>query len=328
MSRLTQDTWPDQEDTDAASETNYSEDEDESYIEIHDEAHLASANKALDNSENDKLWADFSGFDLKSPAARKLRKKLREYAIRKRGFEAYERQLEIAIAIALGFDVLCSVRTGAGKSLVYQMLTSLGKKEDGIMILIFPLTALIEEQTKVFNDMGVPAIGLTSDSLEGHGDKVWHDLHKGAYRVVITSPEHLLEEGSPFWHTLCNGDLKRHPFLSKLVGIVVNEAHVIYKWGESGFRLMYRHIGRLRAHFPKAPFLLLSATMTPPVRAYVHKVIGLAKPAWLFKSEMFRKNLRLIVAPLNFNPAQAKHPSSYGLRFQKTKTKSISPQRR
>lgn len=196
------------------------------------------------------------------------------------------------------------MRTGAGKSLVFQLLLGIDKK--ATMLVISPINALIEEQVALFNKLGIPAVGIIDDGLDGHIDEVWENIHKGKYRVVCTGPERLLHTGSPFWHYLLSGDVKRHPFLSRLVAIVIDEAHVVHKWGESNFRIEYRNINALRSHFEGVPFLLLSATMTSSVKNYVHQTVGLAFPTYELKSSMFRSDLRLVACEMQSSATSLK----------------------
>ena len=80
-------------------------------------------------------------------------------------------------------------------------------------------------------------------------------IHRGKYQVVITSPE----------NALCATHLK--PLLTTHsrkynLTIIIDEAHCIKKWGESGFRKDYSNIGRLRAFVGEGvPFAAVSATL-------------------------------------------------------------------
>jgi superfamily II DNA helicase RecQ len=49
--------------------------------------------------------------------------------------------------------------------------------------------------------------------------------------------------------------------------LILDEAHVVKKWGETGFRKDYLSCGNLRAFVPQdVPFLACSATLTPDTR--------------------------------------------------------------
>lgn len=49
-----------------------------------------------------------------------------------------------------------------------------------------------------------------------------------------------------------------------LIGIVVDETHLVMDWG-SEFRPGYQRLGKLRAIFPNAMVLALTATATKPM---------------------------------------------------------------
>jgi superfamily II DNA helicase RecQ len=58
--------------------------------------------------------------------------------------------------------------------------------------------------------------------------------------------------------------------------VIVDEAHVIRKWGESGFRKDYNELGYLRSFVPTdVPFAAYSATMTAETREVVKKSLHL-----------------------------------------------------
>jgi ATP-dependent DNA helicase RecQ len=47
--------------------------------------------------------------------------------------------------------------------------------------------------------------------------------------------------------------------------IAIDEAHCVSQWGHD-FRPAYLKISKLRTHFPKVPFLALTASATPKVK--------------------------------------------------------------
>jgi superfamily II DNA helicase RecQ len=88
---------------------------------------------------------------------------------------------------------------------------------------------------------------------------------QGKYQVIITSPE----------NTISATHLK--PFLTKehadrSLKIIVDEAHSIKKWGESGFRKAWYEIGLVRAFVgSEVPFAAFSATLSPEALETVRK---------------------------------------------------------
>ena len=140
---------------------------------------------------------------------------------------------------------------------------------------------------------GIRAAELTSEGLRRNPD-TWKLLDPGKYQVIFATPEILLSPRSFFWHRMAAW--KTHPFLKRLSAIVLDEAHCVWKWGESGFRSDYKNIGNLRVYFPKTPFLLLSATMAPNVLTYLHTTLGLGHPTVLQKRSIVRSNLKVLFA--------------------------------
>ncbi|KAI5781358.1 P-loop containing nucleoside triphosphate hydrolase protein, partial [Peziza echinospora] len=93
-------------------------------------------------------------------------------------------------------------------------------------------------------------------------------------------------------------------FIKNLKAIAINEAHCIWKWGESGFRPEYKNLGTLRALFPKVPIGVFSATMVRSVLSYVHTSLGMNNPSYIYQQTTSRDNISLVVARI-------KHPKSY-----------------
>jgi superfamily II DNA helicase RecQ len=122
-------------------------------------------------------------------------------------------------------------------------------------------------------------------------DKLIHISYK--YPVLFASPEMLLTPASYFWHKMAP-NAKTNKFLKRLSAFVIDEVRMIWKWGESGFRPAYRNIGNLKTYFPRTPFLLLSATIAPNVRGYIHRSVGLAEPTYIMKRTIERPNIRLV----------------------------------
>jgi superfamily II DNA helicase RecQ len=157
-------------------------------------------------------------------------------------------------------------------SVLFQLLTAYS---NSTQIVISPLLGLIDEQVAFMNSIGVAAVALTGNNLS-HEPQLWKDINNGKYRILFASPEMLLTPASYFWHKMAP-NAKTNKFLKRVSAFILDEAHMIWKWGESGFRAAYRNIGTLKTYFPTTPFLLLSATIAPNVRGYIHKSVGLAE---------------------------------------------------
>ena len=85
-----------------------------------------------------------------------------------------EYQKSAVIAVLQGKDVFLSQPTGAGKSLVYQMLPFAVEKllghEDMFVLVVSSLVSLIRDQTMILKKLGIAYFCLSSDL------RFFHDL--------------------------------------------------------------------------------------------------------------------------------------------------------
>lgn len=65
--------------------------------------------------------------------------------------------------------------------------------------------------------------------------------------------------------------MEYHPFKTRLLCIIFDEAHCISRWGT--FRQQYRDVGRLRYFLPKTPFYATSATLPQKVLNDVRDIL-------------------------------------------------------
>lgn len=122
-------------------------------------------------------------------------------------------------------------------------------------------------------------------------------MEKGDYSAVFTTPEQLLSPASYFWHKIAP-EAKTGQWASRIICFVVDEGHLVWRWGWTLFRKTYLQIGTLRSYFEDVPFLVMSATLAPNVRAYVHKVLDLHRPTILVRRSIARRNLDIHVVPI------------------------------
>ncbi|MFQ5810739.1 MAG: RecQ family ATP-dependent DNA helicase, partial [Armatimonadota bacterium] len=166
---------------------------------------------------------------------------------------------------------------GAGKSLCYQLPAAI---LPGTFLVISPLIALMKDQVDALRARGkVRAAYINSSlSLQQQMD-VEREMQRGVYDLVYVAPERL--RSSRFREALQGCPLAR---------VVVDEAHCISEWGHD-FRPDYLHIGDVFSGDDRAPFLALTATATPRVRADVLARLGIAE-ARLVALSVDRPNLR------------------------------------
>ena len=136
-----------------------------------------------------------------------------------------EYQKSAVIAVLQGKDVFLSQPTGAGKSLVYQMLPFAVEKllghEDIFVLVVSPLVSLIRDQTMILKKLGIAYFCLSSD--DGRPVTI-KDLKDGCPRIIFASPEALLHT---YRYVMRHKDIQQ-----RLAAVVVDESHCIVKWYE------------------------------------------------------------------------------------------------
>ncbi|KAA8523341.1 hypothetical protein F0562_009764 [Nyssa sinensis] len=191
------------------------------------------------------------------------------------------RQLEAIEAVISGRDCFCLMPTGGGKSMCYQ-IPALSKT--GIVLVVCPLIALMENQVMALKEKGIAAEYLSSTQTAEARNKIHEDLECGkpSLRLLYVTPELIATPG----------------FMSKLTRIhargllnliAIDEAHCISTWGHD-FRPSYRKLSSLRSRLPNVPILALTATAVPKVQKDVIESLCLQDPLVL-KSSFDRPNI-------------------------------------
>ncbi len=176
-------------------------------------------------------------------------------------------QLPLIEAILSGRDALGILPTGGGKSICYQVpAIAFGH----CTLVISPLIALMEDQTRALKARGISAAALTSALAPDAFEEVLRQFRAGELTILFVSPERL---GSPRF--LAAAKAVRIPFLA------VDEAHCISEWGDD-FRPAYRRIPDFVSRLPKRPVLAaFTASASPEVRRDIRKNLSLTDPFFL-----------------------------------------------
>ena len=110
--------------------------------------------------------------------------------------------------------------TGFGKSLIYQIAPLVAKKlglfENPLLIVVSPLLALMQDQIREAN-----RLGLTAFQLGVHAES---DILSGRGQLIFGSPEQWMLNKK--WRDMLSSDA----FKDNIMGIVVDEVHLTYKW--------------------------------------------------------------------------------------------------
>jgi len=203
------------------------------------------------------------------------------------GFERFRPGQEAVVRDALaGRDLLAVMPTGGGKSLCFQLPALL---QPGVMVVISPLIALMQDQVRLLADMGIAATFLNSTLSAAEAGQRLQALRRGETRLLYAAPERLLSSGfiDSVLRPLAEG--------GGLSAFTVDEAHCVSEWGHD-FRPEYRQLGRLREAFPQVPFLAFTATATPRVREDILRQLALREPA-VHVASFNRPNLYYAVRP-------------------------------
>lgn len=160
-------------------------------------------------------------------------------------------QEEVIQAVLDNRDTLALMPTGGGKSICFQVPTLM---RPGITLVITPLIALMKDQVKQLQNLGIKAVAVHSGMSSREIDIKLDNCIYGDLKFLYLSPERLKSE-------LFRSRLPR----MNVQLLVVDEAHCISQWGFD-FRPTYRNIAEIRNIIPNVSFLALTATATSKVK--------------------------------------------------------------
>eukprot|EP00794_Sanderia_malayensis_P014543 gene14543-16046_t len=182
-----------------------------------------------------------------------------------------------------GKDVFVNLPTGFGKSMIFQAipvvadLLGIKPRNTSIVVVISPLIALMNDQVKYLQHLGISATSVTDEN----GDCTIEDIMNGKYTHIYGSPECLLS--TSVWRGL----FKCKRMQTCLVGVAVDEAHCISQWGltkrgskkgEVPFRRWYGNLGELRSLAPDhVKMIVITATATSKTRSAIFECLSLGK---------------------------------------------------
>lgn len=210
------------------------------------------------------------------------------------GFAAFRPGQQAIVEDALaGRDLLAVMPTGGGKSLCFQLPALL---MPGVMVVVSPLIALMQDQVRLLEDNGIAATFLNSSLKPGEASERMAALLRGEIKLLYLAPERLLMAD------FLEGFLPRLKETQGLSAFTIDEAHCVSEWGHD-FRPEYRQMHLLRRHFPQVPVLAFTATATPRVRADIVKQLALDDAA-IHIASFDRPNL--------FYSVSAKSSKTYG----------------
>jgi ATP-dependent DNA helicase RecQ len=188
-------------------------------------------------------------------------------------------QEEVIGRVLAGRHTLAVMPTGAGKSLCYQ-LPAIAR--DGTALVISPLIALMHDQIRSANAIGLRAASLTS--ADADREQTVRRFEAGELDLLYVAPER------------ATGDAFRR-LISRvsLALIAIDEAHCVSEWGHD-FRPDYRQLKPLLDENSDVPRLALTATADRRTRADILTQLRIAEDG-LVIAGFDRPNIRYHVRP-------------------------------
>lgn len=204
------------------------------------------------------------------------------HAILKRvfGFDHFRgAQEQVIRRVVAGKHTLAVMPTGAGKSLCYQ-LPALARRETALVIS--PLIALMHDQIRSANAIGLRAASLTS--ADADRERTVQRFKAGELDLLYVAPERATGEA-----------FRRDVGRVNLSLIAIDEAHCVSEWGHD-FRRDYRQLKPLLDDNGNVPRLALTATADERTRADILTQLGIPEDG-LIVAGFDRPNIRYHVRP-------------------------------
>jgi ATP-dependent DNA helicase RecQ len=182
-------------------------------------------------------------------------------------------------------NVFVIAATGSGKSLCFQGLPHLlkitGNSSKIVVLVISPLTWLIQDQITKLSGLGYQVANLSAEGLS------LDEVSKGTYTFVYATPEVL--KGKKL-------EVIQQLYLKQFLCLIaVDEAHCVLNWGDS-FRKDYQLLRRVVPLFTGVPVVALTATASPEVRDQIAKAVGLRNYSAVVQTQA-RENVFIDLRP-------------------------------
>ena len=196
------------------------------------------------------------------------------------GFNQFhDDQWETIDRILGGERVLLIEKTGFGKSLCFQYPATVFT---GTTIIFSPLIALMRDQVKKLNGLGITARCINSEQAPEENTQIIEDAKNGRVKILYIAPERL--QNKEFFEATSRMNLSM---------VVVDEAHCISVWGHD-FRTAFRRIIKLIELLPRQlPVLATTATATKTTETDVAAQIG--GKITVLRGNLMRENFNLNV---------------------------------
>jgi ATP-dependent DNA helicase RecQ len=197
-------------------------------------------------------------------------------------------QEQVVDRVLAGQHTLAVMPTGAGKSLCYQ-LPAIAR--EGTALIISPLIALMHDQVRSANAIGLKAASLTSADTDR--EQTVERFKAGELDLLYVAPERATADS-----------FRRLVSRVELALIAIDEAHCVSEWGHD-FRPDYRQLKPLLDANSVIPRLALTATADRRTRADILTQLGISDDG-LIIAGFDRPNIRYNVKPRDGISSQLK----------------------
>lgn len=195
----------------------------------------------------------------------------------------YDEQWQAIEKILRGEKVLLIEKTGFGKSLCFQFPATIFT---GTTVIFSPLIALMRDQVKKLNSLGISAKCINSEQSSEDNTQIITDAKNGKVKILYIAPER--QENTEWIEATQELELSM---------VVVDEAHCISVWGHD-FRPAFKRIIQLVKLLPKGlPVLAATATATKRVEKDIANQIG--DGISIIRGNLMRDNFKLFVVNVN-----------------------------
>lgn len=219
------------------------------------------------------------------------------------GFDQFRGdQKDIILRLLDGEEALVIMPTGSGKSLCYQLPAAYYQEIGrGLVLVISPLIALMEDQVRQAQKRGIKARSIHSGLSKQERDQVLQELNQNSIsnseaqiHLLYVTPERFRK--ADFTDIIYKGGASLESSSSPVSLLAIDEAHCISLWGHD-FRPDYSKMGDIRKKLGNPPTVALTATATARVQEDIKKQLNI-EHARTFWGGMERPELALYVHDL------------------------------